>query len=49
MPTDSRSRLRYEGPSLVNMPTPPFPGAGASLYGPRGPQRAALDYRPAQG
>jgi hypothetical protein len=30
--------------SLLNMPTPPFQGAGHSLYGPRGPQRAAPDY-----
>jgi hypothetical protein len=30
--------------SLLNTPTEPFRGAGASLYGPRGPQRAAPDY-----
>jgi hypothetical protein len=24
----------------MNQPTPPFNGAGAALYGPRGPQRA---------
>jgi hypothetical protein len=35
------NRLR---PSLVNTPTEPFHGAGNSLYGPRGPQRAAPDY-----
>jgi hypothetical protein len=32
------------GPSLMNQPTPPFQGAGHSLYGDRGPQRAAPDY-----
>jgi hypothetical protein len=26
--------------SLMNQPTPPYNGPGASLYGPRGPQRA---------
>jgi hypothetical protein len=41
---DSRIRLRHEGPSLLNIPTEAFRGAGASLYGPRGPQRAAPDY-----
>jgi hypothetical protein len=41
---DSRIRLRHEGPSLLNIPVEPFRGAGASLYGPRGPQRAAPDY-----
>jgi hypothetical protein len=28
----------------MNQPTPPFRGAGHSLYGDRGPQRAAPDY-----
>jgi hypothetical protein len=32
------------GPSVLNQPTPSFNGAGASLYGSRGPQRAAPDY-----
>ena len=32
-------------PSLLNIPKEPFRGPGASLYGPRGPQMAALDYR----
>ena len=32
------------GPSILNVPTPPYNGPGASLYGPRGPQRAAPDY-----
>jgi hypothetical protein len=36
--------LRYPGASILNVPTPPFNGAGASLYGPRGPQRASPDY-----
>jgi hypothetical protein len=31
-------------PSLLNQPTPPFNGAAHSLYGDRGPQRAAPDY-----
>ena len=26
--------------SLLNQPTPPYNGPGASLYGPRGPQQA---------
>ena len=26
--------------SLLNQPTPPYPGPGASLYGPRGPMQA---------
>ena len=30
--------------SLFNMPTPKFEGPAHSLYGPRGPQRAAPDY-----
>ena len=35
----------YTAPrSLLNQPTPPYNGAGASLYGPRGPQRASPDY-----
>jgi hypothetical protein len=41
---DSRIRLRHEGPSLLNVPTPVFQGPAHSLYGPRGPQRAAADY-----
>jgi hypothetical protein len=41
---DSRIRLRHEGPSLLNVPTPVFQGPAHSLYGPRGPQRAAPDY-----
>jgi len=41
---DSRIRLRHEGPSLLNIPVEPYRGPGASLYGPRGPQRAAPDY-----
>jgi len=41
---DTRTRLRHEGPSLLNIPTPPYNGAAASLYGPRGPQGAAPDY-----
>jgi hypothetical protein len=41
---DSRIRLRHEGPSLLNTPTPVFQGPAHSLYGPRGPQRAAPDY-----
>ena len=40
---DTRKAHRTLGPSLLNTPTPPFNGAGASLYGPRGPQRAAPD------
>ena len=31
-------------PSLLNQPTAPFHSAANSLYGPRGPQRAAPDY-----
>jgi hypothetical protein len=30
--------------SLLNTPTPPYNGPGASLYGSRGPQRASPDY-----
>jgi hypothetical protein len=30
--------------SLMNQPTEPFNGPGHSLYGQRGPQRAAPDY-----
>jgi hypothetical protein len=30
--------------SLLNTPTEPFRGAGASLYGSRGPMRQELDY-----
>ena len=41
---DTRIRLRDEGPSLLNVPTPVFQGPAHSLYGPRGPQRAAPDY-----
>ena len=37
---DSRIRLRHEGPSLLNVPTPVFQGPAHSLYGPRGPQQA---------
>ena len=37
---DSRIRLRHEGPSLLNVPTPVFRGPAHSLYGPRGPQQA---------
>jgi len=42
---DTRIRLRDEGPSLLNVPTPVFQGPAHSLYGPRGPARAAPDYR----
>ena|SRR6516165_5322823 len=31
-------------PSLLNIPTEPYLGPGRSLYGSRGPQRAAPDY-----
>jgi hypothetical protein len=34
--------------SLLNTPTPPFNGPGASLYGPRGPQRPG-DRKPLSG
>ena len=37
---DTRTRLRHEGPSLLNVPTPVFQGPAHSLYGPRGPQQA---------
>jgi hypothetical protein len=37
---DQRIAHHTMGPSLLNTPTEPFRGAGASLYGPRGPQRA---------
>jgi hypothetical protein len=37
---DTRTRLRHEGPSLMNQPTPEFRGPGASLYGDRGPKRS---------
>jgi hypothetical protein len=38
---DSRIRLRHEGPSLLNIPTPVFQGPAHSLYGPRGPVQAS--------
>ena len=41
---DPRPQHRTMGPSLMNQPTPPYHGPGASLYGPRGPQRVAPDY-----
>jgi hypothetical protein len=45
MPDVRRSHITYPpGPSLMNQPTPPYHGPGASLYGPRGPQRASPDY-----
>jgi hypothetical protein len=44
MPDVRRSHITM-GPSLLNQKTPPFTGPGASLYGPRGPQRASPDYR----
>ena len=45
MPDARRAHNSYPpGPSLMNQPTPPFRGAGHSLYGDRGPQRAAPDY-----
>ena len=31
---DTRIRLRDEGPSLLNVPTPVFQGPAHSLYGP---------------
>jgi hypothetical protein len=31
--------------SLLNTPTPPYPGPGAALYGERGPAPPAPDYR----
>jgi hypothetical protein len=33
------------GPSVLNQPTPPYNGPGASLYGPQGPRRPADSYR----
>ena len=41
---DPRPQHRTMGLSLMNQPTPPYHGPGASLYGPRGPQRVAPDY-----
>jgi len=41
MPDTRPAHMRQ---SLLNTPTPPFQGAGHSLYGDRGPQRAAPDY-----
>jgi hypothetical protein len=32
-------------PSILNQPTPEFQGAANAIYGDRGPQRAAPDYR----
>ena len=36
------------GPSLMNQKTEPYLGPGRSLYGSRGPQRAAPDYAAAR-
>jgi hypothetical protein len=36
--------ITHRGPSLLNIPTEPFHGPGASLYGERGPKRAFPDY-----
>jgi hypothetical protein len=33
--------ITHRGPSLLKIPTPPYPGPGAALYGDRGPQRAS--------
>jgi hypothetical protein len=41
MPDQRPQHMRV---SLLNQPTPPYNGPGASLYGPRGPQRASPDY-----
>ena len=41
MPDQRPAHMRQ---SLLNTPTPPFNGPGASLYGDRGPQRAMPDY-----
>jgi hypothetical protein len=41
MPDTRRAHIHYPpGPSLMNQPTPPFNGAGASLYGETGPKRS---------
>ena len=40
----SHHTMHTMGPSLMNQPTPVFEGPAHSLYGPRGPQRAAPDY-----
>ena len=37
---DQRPAHHTMGPSLLNQPTPPFNGAGASLYGETGPKRS---------
>jgi len=37
MPDQRPAHMRV---SLLNMPTPPYNGPAASLYGPQGPQRA---------
>ena len=43
MPDTRRAHFTYPK-SLMNTPTEPFHGPAHSLYGPRGPQRAAPDY-----
>ena len=45
MPDVRKAHYHYSpGPSWANQPTPVFEGPAHSLYGPRGPQRAAPDY-----
>ena len=36
--------ITHRGPSLLKIPTPPYPGPGAALYGDRGPQRASAPF-----
>jgi len=46
MPDARKAHFRYptQQPSLLNIPVEPFRSAATSLYGSRGPQRAAPDY-----
>jgi hypothetical protein len=50
MPDVRKGHYTYPpGPSLMNIPTPPYNGPGASLYGSQGPRRSELDYRRSAG
>jgi hypothetical protein len=45
MPDARKAHYTYPpGPSLLNQKAAPYNGPAHSLYGPRGPQRAAPDY-----